>query len=92
MTAPSAEAPSLETIARIRAEARARMALDDVARAKDELYAALFAAPRHGRAALESLEVDDDAGLEHHLDHFFRAARAAHVALKAVKRLQGRIT
>lgn len=51
--------------AQIRAEARARVALEDIDRARDALYGALYPAPRHGRAALECLEVDDDVGLAH---------------------------
>jgi hypothetical protein len=75
--------------ARIRAEARERVRLEDIARAKDALYEALHPAPRHGRAALECLEVDDDVGLDHHLDRFFTTAKAAWAARAALKRIQG---
>jgi hypothetical protein len=84
-TSGSAEAQARR--AQIRAEARARVALEDISRARDALYEALYPAPRHGRAALECLEVDDDIG--HHLNHFFEAARAAWAALKRVQGLAG---
>jgi hypothetical protein len=85
--APSAEAQAARE--RIRAEARERVRLEDIARAKDVLYVALHPVPRHGRAALECLEVDDDVGLAHHLDRFFAAAKAAWAAWAALKRIQG---
>ena len=51
--------------------------------------AAKHPVPRHGRAALECLEVDDDVGLDHHLDRFFTTAKAAWAARAALKRIQG---
>jgi hypothetical protein len=91
ITTAIAPAPSAEALAareRIRAEARERVRLEDIARAKDVLYEALHPAPRHGRAALECLEVDDDIGLVHHLDRFFAAAKAAWAARAALKDVQ----
>jgi hypothetical protein len=75
--------------AQIRAEARARVALEDLSRARDALFEALHPAPRHGRAALECLEIDDDVGLTHHIEGFFASAKAAWTAWGALKRLQG---
>jgi hypothetical protein len=75
--------------AQIRAEARARVALERLSQARDTLFEALHPAPRHGRAALECLEIDDDVGLAHHVDGFFASAKAAWTAWAALKRLQG---
>ena len=82
---PSVEAQAVR--ARIIAEARERVRLDDIARAKDALFAALHPTPCHGHAALACLECDDDAGLSHHLDRFYAAAKAAWTAWAALKRL-----
>jgi hypothetical protein len=74
--------------AQIRAEARARVALEDLSRARDALFEALHPAPRHGRAALECLEVDDDVGLAHHVEALFTAGRAAWAAWVQLKAVQ----
>lgn len=62
---------------RIRAECRARVAAEDIERAKDALFAALHPALHHAIAARACLEADDDVVLGHHVDAFFGAARCA---------------
>ena len=84
---PSAEAQGKRT--QILAEVRERVRLEDIARAKDDLFMALHPAPRHGRAALELLEIDDDAGFHRELNCFYMAAKAAWNAWATLKRLQG---
>jgi hypothetical protein len=74
--------------AQILAEIRERVRLEDIDRARDALYGALYPAPRHGRAALECLEVDDDVGLAHHVEAFFTAGRAAWAAWVQLKAVQ----
>jgi hypothetical protein len=80
---PETQEPSAEARAareRIVAECRERVRLEDISRAKDELFEALHPAQCHARGAMASLDVDDDVGLEHHLKRFFAAARAAWTA------------
>jgi hypothetical protein len=86
--APPIIEPAPEIRARIVAEARERVRLEGVARAKDDLFMALHPAPRHGRAALECLEIDDDVGLAHHLDKFFASAKSAWAAREKLRRLE----
>ena len=82
---PSALAP--EDKARIIAECRERVRLEDIVRAKDALYV-LYPAPHHATAALALLAIDDDESVNRHLSAFFSEARAAHSAWQALKRLQ----
>jgi len=71
--------------ARIVEEARARVALYDISRAKDALFEGLRPVPHHARAALECLEADDDVGLEHHMERLAGALREAWPLWKALK-------
>jgi hypothetical protein len=45
--------------------------------ARDDIYAALGPVSRHSEAARLSLELDDYAGLEHHLHHVIDCVRLA---------------
>ncbi len=86
--APVIEPTAAEVLEKIRAECRARVAAEDIERAKDSLFAALHPALHHAIAARACLEVDDDLILGHHVDAFFAAGRSAWAAWTKLKALR----
>jgi hypothetical protein len=60
--------------------------------ARDDIYAALGPVSRHSEAARLSLELDDDAGLEHHLHHVVDCVRLAARKHRELSQLSSLVT
>ena len=88
MSADPADTEPQAARARVIDQCRERVRLEDIARAKDDLYAELHPVQCHLRAAMASLEADDDSGAEHQLRLAFEHARGAWTAWGALKRAQ----
>ena len=55
--------------------------------ARDDIHGALGSVSRHSEAALLSLELDDDAGLEHHLRRVVDGVRLAALKYRELRDL-----
>src|ERR1700733_11623957 len=58
--------------------------------ARNDIYDALCPVSRHSEAALLSLELDDDEGVEHHLRHIVDGIRSAALRYRELKALLSR--